>query len=190
MVYADTGAVVETRRRGDGRSRRGSAWARRPLTRRDEEYSRGSRSVDRRHAQLRCRCRSTPSPTGSRCTSTPTPPRSGSTRRRRHGSGRTSAPIPHWLYFTPLRKHQPEWFQFVVWSSLIGTITALMGVVIAIWMLSPRKRYRYAGAPTMHSVSRLEALAHDHRPVLRRHHRDVGVQRPAVDGAVSDHRQI
>jgi uncharacterized iron-regulated membrane protein len=56
--------------------------------------------------------------------------------------------VPHWLYFTPLRKHQPEWFSFVVWSSLIGTITALAGVVIAIWMLSPRKRYRYAGAPT------------------------------------------
>ena len=57
--------------------------------------------------------------------------------------------IPHWLYFTPLRKHQPEWFTFVVWSSLIGTITSLLGVVIAIWMLSPRKRYRNAGAPTM-----------------------------------------
>jgi hypothetical protein len=56
--------------------------------------------------------------------------------------------IPHWLYFTPLRKHQAEWFSFVVWSSLIGTITALLGVVIAIWMYSPRKRYRYAGAPT------------------------------------------
>ena len=56
--------------------------------------------------------------------------------------------IPHWLYFTPLRKHQPEWFKLVVWSSLIGSITALMGIVIAIWMLSPSKRYRYAGAPT------------------------------------------
>src|SRR6185503_823604 len=56
--------------------------------------------------------------------------------------------IPHWLYFTPLRKHQPEWFEFVVWSSLVGTITALIGIVVAVWMLSPSKRYRYAGAPT------------------------------------------
>src|SRR5688572_26183346 len=56
--------------------------------------------------------------------------------------------IPHWFYFTPLRQHQPEWFKFVVWSSLIGTITALIGVVIAVWMLSPSKRYRYAGVPT------------------------------------------
>ena len=57
--------------------------------------------------------------------------------------------IPHWLYFTPLRKNQPQWFSFVVWSSIIATIAALIGVVVAIWMLSPKKRYRYAGAPTM-----------------------------------------
>jgi hypothetical protein len=56
--------------------------------------------------------------------------------------------IPHWMYFTPLRKHQPQWFKFVVWSSLIGTVTALIGVVVAVWMLSPNKRYRYAGAAT------------------------------------------
>ena len=56
--------------------------------------------------------------------------------------------IPHWLYFTPLRKHPAEWFSFVVWSSLVGTVAALMGVVIAVWMYSPHKRYRYAGAPT------------------------------------------
>ena len=56
--------------------------------------------------------------------------------------------IPHWFYFTPLRKHQPAWFSFVVWSSLLGTISALMGVVIIIWMYSPGKRYRHAGAPT------------------------------------------
>ena len=56
--------------------------------------------------------------------------------------------IPHWLYFTPLRKNAREWFSFVVWSSLIGTIAALMGVVIAVWMYSPRQRYRHAGRPT------------------------------------------
>jgi len=56
--------------------------------------------------------------------------------------------IPHWLYFTPLRKHGREWFSVVVWSSLIATIAALMGVVIAVWMYSPRQRYRHAGAPT------------------------------------------
>jgi hypothetical protein len=56
--------------------------------------------------------------------------------------------IPHWLYFTPLRKHPPEWTSVVVWSSLIGTVAASIGIVIIVWMYSPRKRYRYAGVPT------------------------------------------
>jgi len=56
--------------------------------------------------------------------------------------------IPHWFYFTPLRKHQAAWFSFVVWSSLFGTIAALMGVVIIVWMYSPKQKYRHAGAPT------------------------------------------
>jgi hypothetical protein len=56
--------------------------------------------------------------------------------------------IPHWLYFTPLRKHQPEWFKFVVWSSGIATVAALLGIIIALWMLSLAKQYRYDGAPT------------------------------------------
>jgi hypothetical protein len=56
--------------------------------------------------------------------------------------------IPHWLYFTPLRKHQPAWFSFVVWSSGVGTAAALLGVIVAIWMLSPSRRYRHAGVPT------------------------------------------
>ena len=56
--------------------------------------------------------------------------------------------IPHWLYFTPLRKHGPEWSRLVIWSSGIGTVSALLGIVIGIWMYSPSKRYRYAGAPT------------------------------------------
>jgi hypothetical protein len=57
--------------------------------------------------------------------------------------------IPHWMYFTPLRTRNQQWFSFVVWASLIGTISAILGVVIAIWMLSPRRSYRHAGAPTM-----------------------------------------
>jgi len=56
--------------------------------------------------------------------------------------------IPHWMYFTPFRKHQAEWFSLVVWSSLVGTVAAVLGVIIAIWMYSPRKRYRHAGVPT------------------------------------------
>ena len=56
--------------------------------------------------------------------------------------------IPHWLYFTPLRKHGESWSRVVIWSSGIGTFSAILGVVIGIWMYSPSKRYRSAGVPT------------------------------------------
>jgi hypothetical protein len=57
-------------------------------------------------------------------------------------------PIPHWFYFTPIRKHGPQWSRIVIWSSGIGTISAIMGVVIGVWLYSPSKKYRHAGEPT------------------------------------------
>jgi hypothetical protein len=56
-------------------------------------------------------------------------------------------PIPHWLYFTPLRKHQPAWSRVVIWTSGIGTVSAILGLVIGVWMYSPARRFRIAGAP-------------------------------------------
>ena len=56
--------------------------------------------------------------------------------------------VPHWFYFTPLRKHGLQWSKVVIWSSGIGTFAALLGIVVGVWMYSPRKRYRYDGAPT------------------------------------------
>ncbi len=56
-------------------------------------------------------------------------------------------PIPHWLYFTPLRKHGPQWSTFVTWSSGLATVSALLGLVIGIWIYSPSKRYRRRGEP-------------------------------------------
>ena len=56
--------------------------------------------------------------------------------------------IPHWFYFTPLRKNGPQWSRVVIWSSGIGTIAAILGVVIGAWMYSPSKKYRNAGAPS------------------------------------------
>jgi uncharacterized membrane protein len=55
--------------------------------------------------------------------------------------------IPHWLYFTPLRKHQEFWTTFVIWSAGIGAIAALMGVMIGVWRFSPSRRYRVDGVP-------------------------------------------
>jgi hypothetical protein len=62
--------------------------------------------------------------------------------------GAYAGPVTHWLYFTPLRKNGLAWSRVVIWSSGIGAATALLGIVVAVWMYSPRKRYRYAGAPT------------------------------------------
>jgi len=62
--------------------------------------------------------------------------------------GAYAGPILHWLYFTPLRRNGQLWNRLVVWTSAIGTVAASLGVIVAIWMYSPRKRYRYDGAPT------------------------------------------
>jgi hypothetical protein len=62
--------------------------------------------------------------------------------------GAYAGPILHWLYFTPLRRNGQLWNRLVVWSSAVGTVSASLGVIVAIWMYSPRKRYRYDGAPT------------------------------------------
>ncbi|MEO5741685.1 MAG: PepSY domain-containing protein [Vicinamibacterales bacterium] len=56
--------------------------------------------------------------------------------------------IPHWFYYTPLRRHGPLWSQVVIWFSGIGTVGAFLGLVVGVWMYSPSRRYRHAGAPT------------------------------------------
>src|SRR5262249_40271541 len=56
--------------------------------------------------------------------------------------------IPHWLYFTPLRKNGLLWTQIVIWTSGIGTVASIIGIVIGVWMYSPKKRYRRNGVPT------------------------------------------
>src|SRR4029077_15428353 len=62
--------------------------------------------------------------------------------------GAYAGAIPHRLYFTPLRKNGPLWSKIVIWSSGIGAVASLLGVVIGVWMYSASKRYRYDGAPT------------------------------------------
>jgi hypothetical protein len=56
--------------------------------------------------------------------------------------------IPHWLYFTPLRRHRSVWTALVIGLAAAGTIVAVLGLVIGISVYSPRKRYRRAGAPS------------------------------------------
>ena len=56
--------------------------------------------------------------------------------------------VLHWLYFTPLRRHSQFWQQFVIWSSLIGTVMCGMGIVLGIWRYSVSRRFRLRGVPS------------------------------------------
>jgi len=51
--------------------------------------------------------------------------------------------IPHWLYFTPLRRHGQMWSRVVIWASGIGTAMSLCGLLVGILLYSPAKRYRF-----------------------------------------------
>jgi hypothetical protein len=56
--------------------------------------------------------------------------------------------IPHWLYYTPLRKNGWLWSRIVIGASGLATTVALLGLIVGIWMYSPSKRYRMAGNAT------------------------------------------
>lgn len=56
--------------------------------------------------------------------------------------------IPHWLYFTPLRRHQAAWSRVVVATSALAAAAALIGLGVGVWRYSPAKRYRRDGAAT------------------------------------------
>ena len=54
--------------------------------------------------------------------------------------------IPHWLYLPALRTHDARWFAVMTWGSLLGVIATLLGLIIALWVISRRRRYRRAQA--------------------------------------------
>ncbi|MCX6613032.1 MAG: PepSY domain-containing protein [Acidobacteria bacterium] len=56
--------------------------------------------------------------------------------------------IPHWLYFTPLRKETATWRALVIVLSQVGTIMTLLGIVVGIWLYSPSKRFRFPSGPS------------------------------------------
>ncbi len=68
------------------------------------------------------------------------------TRRERIGA--YLGPIPHWLYFTPLRKHGRQWSAVVTAASGLATLVALLGLAAGLSMYSPSKRFRHAGVPS------------------------------------------
>jgi len=50
--------------------------------------------------------------------------------------------VLHWLYFTPLRRHGPLWTQVIIWTSLVGCVMCLTGLVWGVFRYSPSARYR------------------------------------------------
>lgn len=64
--------------------------------------------------------------------------------------------IPHWLYFTELRRNVPLWSQVVIWLSLLGCFLTGTGVFIGVQRflsLRPAKRWSpYCGILYWHHV--------------------------------------
>jgi len=62
--------------------------------------------------------------------------------------GAYAGAIPHWIYFTILRKETGLWRIVVIWLSAIGTAMTIFGLIAGFWLYSPSKRYRYDGEPS------------------------------------------
>jgi hypothetical protein len=56
--------------------------------------------------------------------------------------------IPHWLYFTPLRKQALVWSRVVIWVSGLGIVVAVLGLILGVWMYSPSKAHLHDGEPS------------------------------------------
>lgn len=54
--------------------------------------------------------------------------------------------IPHWVYFTSLRQNQSAWINFVKWTSGIGCIMCLAGLVLSV-QLAWRNRHKKLFSP-------------------------------------------
>jgi len=59
------------------------------------------------------------------------------------------AAIPHWMYFTPLRVKGETWRQVVLWTSGVGALLALLGLVLGFTQFSTR----YSGLMRWHYVT-------------------------------------
>jgi hypothetical protein len=67
--------------------------------------------------------------------------------------------VPHWLYFTPLRRHGRLWGQLVLWLSLAGCVLAASGLVSGVWQ-----------ATRTRAGSRRAGMASPYLGLMRWHH--------------------
>jgi hypothetical protein len=66
--------------------------------------------------------------------------------------------VPHWLYFTELRRHAKIWSQVVIFSSLLGCFLAGVGIYLGIRQLAARPAGRwspYVGFNLWHHIAGL-----------------------------------
>ena len=61
-------------------------------------------------------------------------------------------PIPHWLYFTPLRKNPRLWSRIVIWLSGLATAVALLGLFAGLSLYSPSRRIPFSGTKRLHMI--------------------------------------
>ena len=54
--------------------------------------------------------------------------------------------IPHWMYFSWLRTNQPLWYGFVVWTSAVSCVLAVLGLVLGVTQWRRTRPFRLATA--------------------------------------------
>jgi hypothetical protein len=60
--------------------------------------------------------------------------------------------IPHWLYWPPLRENGLLWSRVVIWTSGIGAVTSLLGLLVGLWVSLPSKHIPYGGQKRWHAI--------------------------------------
>jgi len=60
--------------------------------------------------------------------------------------------IPHWLYFTPLRKNGRLWSRVVIAASALASVAAVFGLMVGIWMYAPGRGVPYKGQKRLHMI--------------------------------------
>jgi hypothetical protein len=52
--------------------------------------------------------------------------------------------VTHWIYPTLLRRHTSAWIQVIIWTSLLGALTTVLGVYIGLRRLKRRRSGRWS----------------------------------------------
>jgi hypothetical protein len=69
-------------------------------------------------------------------------------------------PVMHWLYLPILRRNGPLWTQVIIWTSSIGCVMCVAGLVLGLVRFSPSARFRLRGTHTPSPYSGLMMWHH------------------------------